>query len=424
MHKTRRNETQDSFPMYPLGGATIPAVDTAPPPIQPYFTTNAIISPGSTTSSMNYPCYALPMPMTQGPPPTTTTATMAYPMGYPMYTGVYATPYLQSINGTAIPYGVYVPQYQVQQQQQLPASFVLAQQRPPPPAPSSSTPSAPARSLLDEINNESNTQADDVSEISKELGSLDLMTDASLRTETKERCRHCGFYFNPDTNKPDSCTYHPGSFVTPDTVTPIMMPIGNLQRWTCCKGSEKSSSSGCRTGYHAIDTRTSQILKRFEASSSRRNTTSLTKKGGDLIDLTFDNNHVVKSTDAVDAADDKESGTASTLYPSLNRAQITGGKFIKTSEADSSKDSVRHVVALTDTLSGLGVRYGVKVEDIKRANNLLGDSIFERKYLDIPNPTRLPSDEELAARPMPKNGKDMIGAFEYIKINTVVLSFF
>jgi hypothetical protein len=272
-----------------------------------------------------------------------------------------------------------VPQYQVQQQLN---SFVPAPIAPAPTA----APSAPARSVIDE-------DASPKSDIARALSSLDLMSDASLKKQ--ERCRHCGFYFDPDANKADSCTYHPGTFATPDTVTPIMMPISNLQRWTCCRGSDQRASSGCRTGPHVVDRHTSVILKQFE--KSLRSAPSKKLPGGNLIDL----------------SDNKEDAEAEgSLYPKLdtglNRAQILGGKQIK-SEADPTKNMVRHTVALTDTLSGLSVRYGVKVEDIKRANNLIGDSVFERKYVDIPNPTRVPSEEELASRPMPKEGRDRIG---------------
>jgi hypothetical protein len=89
------------FPMYPIGGAAIPAVDTVPPPVLPYYSSQ---TPSSSSSSPSpYPIYA--MPIAQGPPPTTAAPSMGYPV-YPMYAGVYATaPYMQSINGTAIPYG-------------------------------------------------------------------------------------------------------------------------------------------------------------------------------------------------------------------------------------------------------------------------------------------------------------------------------
>lgn len=67
---------------------------------------------------------------------------------------------------------------------------------------------------------------------------------------------------------------------------------------------------------------------------------------------------------------------------------------------------VRHPVSKTDTIVGIALRYGVKVDDIKRANNLTSQSIFAYKYLLVPNPARTPSVEELE---LPKDGKKSIG---------------
>lgn len=69
---------------------------------------------------------------------------------------------------------------------------------------------------------------------------------------------------------------------------------------------------------------------------------------------------------------------------------------------------VRHLVAKTDTIVGISLRYGVSVDDIKRANNLTSQSIFAHKYLLVPNPARMPAPEELS-RELPKDGKKSIG---------------
>lgn len=74
---------------------------------------------------------------------------------------------------------------------------------------------------------------------------------------------------------------------------------------------------------------------------------------------------------------------------------------------------VRHNVLATDTLSGLALKYGVKTADIKRANNLIGDSIFERKHLDIPNPSRIPNEVELTGMPL-KCGKEEIAINRFV----------
>ncbi len=57
-------------------------------------------------------------------------------------------------------------------------------------------------------------------------------------------------------------------------------------------------------------------------------------------------------------------------------------------EASSQPSVIRHVVTSKDTLVGLSIKYGIRVDDIKRLNNLTSNSIFEHKYLLIPNPKR------------------------------------
>jgi len=70
---------------------------------------------------------------------------------------------------------------------------------------------------------------------------------------------------------------------------------------------------------------------------------------------------------------------------------------------------VRHLVRKTDTLVGLSLRYGVKVDDIKQANKLnTNHSVFAYKYLLIPNPARVPPPEE-SEESLPKDGKQSIG---------------
>ncbi len=60
------------------------------------------------------------------------------------------------------------------------------------------------------------------------------------------RCLNCSLYFDcePTSEQPSEkaqlqeggpCQYHPGKYATPDSIGPVMMPLSNHQRWSCCK---------------------------------------------------------------------------------------------------------------------------------------------------------------------------------------------
>lgn len=382
--------------MYPLGGAPIPAVDTTPPPVMSFYVPHPSL-----------PFYAVPVgsvpPSSSILPIQSPTGSVAYPVMYPVYP--YPAQMLTSINGMATPVSVvpvqsYAPSFQVQQG--IPASST-----------SSTAPSVPT-------NGGERTENDSTTPLSLaiEKSSLDLLSDDCLNT--LERCKNCGHYFHFAENKNNACIFHPGTCATPESVTSIMMPLGNLQRWTCCKGDK--SSPGCKTGPHVVDRKTSAILKKFESPKVKRAVVP-TSLEGDLIDLDFEakkDENKQQQQSLYPKLDDEEVGEARsgglkrTQMLGLKEAVLSPSGVQESSSSQADSNVVRHLVAKTDTLSGLSVRYGVKVDDIKRANNIIGDSIFERKFVDIPNPTRIPSEEELSSRPIPKCGKDSTAISRFV----------
>lgn len=61
------------------------------------------------------------------------------------------------------------------------------------------------------------------------------------------------------------------------------------------------------------------------------------------------------------------------------------GSLVQTSHSPARVRKVEHLVQPGDTLQGLALKYGVTMEQIKRANRLYtNDSIFLKKYLSIP----------------------------------------
>lgn len=172
---------------------------------------------------------------------------------------------------------------------------------------------------------------------------------------------------------------------------------------------------GCKNSRHVPDMKTNAIINRFAAATPLQQQPSSAPAVRDLRGLLID----------LDSDEDTKEGLAQEEVaeeePALSKEMLVFQKFHarpsdenKVVEQDGERGkTVRHIVVSTDTLAGLAVKYGVKAADIKRANNLLGDSIFERKHLEIPNPSRIPNVEELQGQ-VPKCGKEQIAITRFM----------
>jgi len=233
---------------------------------------------------------------------------------------------------------------------------------------------------------------------------LEEKPDAKLH---QQRCKNCCMYFSEEENNEKACFYHSGRFKTPETVRPIMMPMSNLQRWTCCRATSKEAI-GCKNACHVRDEETNKIINRFTTAAAIKGAGRQSKQEFSKSAPAYDPSLLVQ----LDDDDDNQKESQSQLHTSKEMRVFQQFHGISKEEETQKKESeggnvVRHTVMLTDTLSGLALKYGVKAQDIKRANNLIGDSIFERKHLDIPNPTRLPESSELEGT-LPKSGREEI----------------
>lgn len=73
------------------------------------------------------------------------------------------------------------------------------------------------------------------------------------------------------------------------------------------------------------------------------------------------------------------------------------GSLVQTSYSPARVRKVEHLVQPGDTLQGLALKYGVTMEQIKRANRLYtNDSIFLKKHLSIPVLTERPELSDAA----------------------------
>lgn len=225
----------------------------------------------------------------------------------------------------------------------------------------------------------------------------------NVSTSTMSRCKHCCLFFRESENHSKACKYHPAPYKSPEGVAPIMMKMTNGLRWGCCKEWDKDAP-GCKIGRHVLDKKTEAILNTFdknmkikESGFNAKNSNASSQKKDLLIE--FDDDNVDLDNDESDISQSK-----------LVREQMLGDT--KKSQEDNSvmgdETVVKHLVCAEDTLSGIALKYGVTVDVIRKANQLATESVFEHKYLDIPNPTKIPTKEELEQRLMPKSGRNQI----------------
>lgn len=197
------------------------------------------------------------------------------------------------------------------------------------------------------------------------------------------KCRKCSKFYKGDENAFDSCRFHSGRFASAYKST---LGMGCITAWNCCRSLERNAP-GCKIGRHLECTATSAALMKFtqamETSERKRETEKFnlrqnqrTPSSNSLIDLSSDIGKEPSSGAGINFTPQSSSGNS--LYPSL---QAEDERFVKASE----QTFIKHNVSMTDTLSGLSIRYNVQVDEIKSANKLTKDEdIWTRFQILIP----------------------------------------
>jgi len=159
------------------------------------------------------------------------------------------------------------------------------------------------------------------------------------------KCSRCRRYVpSAEFLLPQKCTYHRGNFKLSDA-PPVPHRFGLSSKWSCC-GSDDPKQTGCTKGYHQEDRTTSAILDKY---------------------------FPVQSIEPI------QNGSPSN---SLNTNQTTPSFFDSAQKERSlEEDASIHHVKSTDTLAGIALRYNVRMQDLKRWNNLLDDSSL--KFRDV-----------------------------------------
>jgi len=259
------------------------------------------------------------------------------------------------------------------------------------------------------------------------------MTTATTGARSRNMCRyHSGFYR--------------GCFHS-------RLALGGFSAWSCCGDPEKNAP-GCRSApYHLECLQTSEALRRFEQELNMRQSPKElahesisssnhpsqesqnpplksakkhkkkqkgSSKETQLIDLDFEESELSGQKDSngwLDAEMDSLhlkpiSQTQQKTIDHLNDAHsklTSTSRAVKVTENDrlvtdtNGNVFVKYVVKSTDTIVGLGLRFGVKVDEIKALNRLTNESdIWTRRFLLLPFRVKAaleePSKEEKAAQ--------------------------
>jgi len=246
------------------------------------------------------------------------------------------------------------------------------------------------------------------------------------------------------------CRYHSGFY---RGCFHSRLALGGFSAWSCCGDPEKNAP-GCRSApYHLECMQTSEALRRFEQELSMRQSPKElppesisssnhpsqesqkpplksarkhkkkqkgSSKETQLIDLDFEENEQSDQKDSngwMDAEMDSLhlkpiSQTQQNTIDHLNDAHSklnSTSRAVKVTENDrlvtdaNGNVFVKYVVKSTDTIVGLGLRFGVKVDEIKALNRLTNESdIWTRRFLLLPFREKAaleePSKEEKAAQ--------------------------
>ncbi|PRP84573.1 lysM and putative peptidoglycan-binding domain-containing protein 1-like [Planoprotostelium fungivorum] len=164
----------------------------------------------------------------------------------------------------------------------------------------------------------------------------------------RRSCLRCKKLYLPASNEP--CRYHSGRYVAKSKFEVSSILAERI--WTCCQQLNRNAE-GCSAGHHKEDEQASALLRNF--------------------DVIYEN-----------ASESERLAYESTLKTS---PIITQPKKVEPKEPPSSFVlPTKHTVVKGDNLTGISVKYGVPIDMIKRANRLMGNVLWEKTVLTIPDP--------------------------------------
>jgi len=220
-----------------------------------------------------------------------------------------------------------------------------------------------------------------------------IATTSSRSHTCSKKCKKCNKFYrdaeNAIVNGENPCRFHPGRY---RTVYHSKLAFGNIQSWSCCKNL-KREILGCKVGLHVEDVATTLALEAYDLSVNSMEKTQLTDpyvshsmNSSTLIDLNFEDNGTKDNSNIDCNIDNNLNMDFNSMRETLHK-KSKDRKFLVNKDVIKHGDSeyFKHQVSLTDTLSGLSLKYKVSVEEIKSANKLRKqEELYTRRELLIP----------------------------------------
>eukprot|EP00164_Ancoracysta_twista_P001569 GFYU01002055.1.p1 GENE.GFYU01002055.1~~GFYU01002055.1.p1 ORF type:complete len:359 (+),score=36.09 GFYU01002055.1:47-1123(+) len=198
------------------------------------------------------------------------------------------------------------------------------------------------------------------------------------------RCRRCGQPY--DSSAPSTCSYHTG-VVKSTNILPHLY-------WSCCR--EMPDAVGCHQGVHTPCPDTSRVLAQFDATYGTALWEAARSEATSSEGRTSDNENSASDVNMRCEDDDTTSTSDSDSDNDSHESEA---------EAESEPQPVEYLVQSQDTLAGIALKFGVKLDELKRENRLTQGShtYIPRKTLVIPNPSRVVSTDERATDTVDRN---------------------
>jgi LysM repeat protein len=84
--------------------------------------------------------------------------------------------------------------------------------------------------------------------------------------------------------------------------------------------------------------------------------------------------------------------------PEYSQTQTETSPLTSADEKVKPKEQIRHFISPTDTLFGISLKYGISVQDLRKANRLYTDEVCNRQFLIIPGAEKSLSDQTVEGK--------------------------
>lgn len=218
---------------------------------------------------------------------------------------------------------------------------------------------------------------------------------AMMLTDAKRKCRHCGLFYS---NAHEPCAYHPGAY-RPSEIRNAFS--SGLSRWSCCHAFESEAPPCVHAESHEEDPATRAAQIKFDMLTLQTSTEdeamlreakhmeAARRRDGQLNAGAISPFGVPSQVlDPPELAAERREHAMSRKETVAMLSALVGQKnreqWAQLSESSKGESSVVPV-EVTDTVSGLALRYNTTAAAIRRLNSLWNDSeLAGRKFVRVP----------------------------------------